>query len=162
MRRLTGVAVAIACACISPVVAQEAPNTNPVTRLDNITAMTCTFPASTRVAWAKDGGAPTATVRGGAALTVKVQEIDSDVGTAVITAPTQADASVQVYGWNLHVLEPSRTGRMLMLTVFGRESSAGKLKAAYTRTDYLPVDLPGFVSEPEASQYYGECEVVRG
>lgn len=161
MKKLTAIAVAIASCIASTALAQEPANTNPVTRLDNVVGLTCTFPASTRVTWGKGDAPPTATVRGGSPLTLKVGEIDADVGTAVITAPTMADASVQVYGWNLHVLEPSRSGRMLMLTVFGRESSGGKLKAAYTSTDYLPVDLPGFVTEPTATQYYGECEVTR-
>jgi hypothetical protein len=161
MKRLTLIALAIASCAAAAVSAQEPANTNPATRLDNITAVSCTFPASTRVGWGKDGAPPTANVRGGSPLVVKVQEIDPDLGMAVITSPTNADASVQVYGWNMHILEPSRSGRMLMLTIFGRESSGGKLKATYTRTDYLPVDLPGFITEPDASQYYGECEVTR-
>lgn len=163
MNRLTCVAVAIACSCIGvgTASAQEAPNTNPVTRLDNITAVTCTFPASTRVTWGKDAAPPTATVRGGQPLTVKVEQIEPGDGMGVITAPTMADAIVQLYGWNLHVMEPSRSGRLLMLTIFGRESVGGKLKAAYTTTDYLPVDLPGFITEPTAAQYYGECDVIR-
>ena len=163
MQTLTYTAVVLAAVlCLSPDAAAQDPlNSNPVTKLDNIKAASCTFPASARVNWPKDGTAPTATVRSGSPMTIRVQEIDSDSGTAVIMAPTKADASVQVYGWNLHVLEPSRSGRMLMLTIFGRESAGGKLKAAYTRTDYLPIELPGFVTEPEVVQYYGECEVTR-
>lgn len=160
MNKLTSVTLAAAVACVASVAAQEPENKNPVTRLDNIKGLVCTFPAGAQGGWATDG-TMSARVRQGGVLTVKVERIDTADGVGAITAPTQADAIVQLYGWNLHVLEPSRSGRMLMLTVFGRESTAGKLKAAYTRTDYLPVDLPGFKSEPEAAQYYGECEVTR-
>jgi hypothetical protein len=161
MKKLTLLTLAAAIASLASVAAQDGPaNTSPVTRLDNIKALTCTFPAGAQGTWATDGSI-TARIRQGGPLTVKVERMDPQDGVAAITAPTQADALVQLYGWNLHVMEPSRSGRMLMLTVFGRESKDGKLKATYTRTDYLPVDLPGFKSEPESAQYYGECEVMR-
>lgn len=148
------------------VTAQDAPaaeNRNPVTRLDNIRTLTCTFPISTVASFQKDGSTPTARLRpvGGPVLTVKVENMDASGGLGEFTAPVKADGLVQQYGWNMHVMDASRAGRMMLLTVFGRESKDGKLKATYTRTDYLPVDLPGFVTEPDSSQYYGECEVTR-
>jgi hypothetical protein len=167
MRKWTRVAIAVASLCVAAVAAaQDSPaaeNKNPVTRLDNITALTCTFPVSSIGSWGKDDAPPTARVRaaGGPVLTVKVEKLDPPGATGEITAPTRAEAIVQQYGWNMHIMEPSRSGRMLMLTVFGRVSTGNKLKAVYTRTDYLPVDLPGFISEPEAAQYYGDCEVTR-
>ena len=34
-----------------------------------------------------------------------------------------------------------------------------KFRAVHSRHDYLPMSLPGYVSEPSVSQNYGECEV---
>ena len=159
MRIFTVVASVIVVAC-SAVTAHAQANDNPITELAGIKRLTCTFPIAATVSWSKEG-VPSIRIRETSVLTVRVAEIDTADGTAVITAPTQADGSAQLYGWNLHIMEPSRSGRMLMLTVFGRESKDKRLKAVYTRTDYLPVDLPGFSSEPEATQYHGDCEVGR-
>ena len=159
MRKLTVVVSALILVCGAASAHAQA-NDNPVTELAGIKRLTCTFPVAASVTWSKEG-VPSIRLRENSILTVRVQEIDTADGTAVITAPTQADGSAQLYGWNLPIMEPSRSGRMLMLTVFGRESKDKKLKAVYTRTDYLPVDLPGFSSEPEATQYHGDCEAGR-
>ena len=159
---VTAVVLSLSLASVSAQEQEAAENRNPLTRLDNVIALSCTFLTSTQVQWAKDGtiGARIRPV-GGATLSVKVQNIDTSGGLAEIVSPQKADALVQQYGWNLHVMEASRSGQMRMLTVFGRESTMGKLKAVYSRTDYLPIDLPGFVTDPDAVQYYGECEVTR-
>jgi hypothetical protein len=52
-------------------------------------------------------------------------------------------------------------GSLTITTVFSQESRNRKLKAVYTRTDYLPISMPGFASQPEVSQQYGECEAGR-
>lgn len=167
MTKLTGLVAALACACLPLAAAAQDPpaaeNRNPITRLDNITSLNCTFPVSTVATFAKDGSTPTARLRpvGGPVLTVRVENMDASGGLGDFTAPQKTEAAVQQYGWNMHVMDASRSGRMMLLTVFGRESTAGKLKAVFTRTDYLPVDLPGFITEPDSSQYYGECEVTR-
>jgi hypothetical protein len=138
-------------------------NKNPITRLDNITGVTCTFPVSVNVTWGKDAAPPTTRVRaaGGPVLTVKVESLDPAGATGEFTSPSRAEAVVHQYGWNMHIMEPSRTGRMMLLTIFGRVSTGERLKAVFSRSDYLPIDLPGFASEPDASQYYGDCEVTR-
>ena len=133
---------------VAAVAAQDPPaaeNRNPVTRLDNIKTLTCSFPISAIASFPKDGSTPTARIRpvGGPVLTVKVENMDASGGLGEFTAPVKADGLVQQYGWNMHVMDASRSGRMMLLTVFGRESKDGKLKATYSRTDYLPVDLPG-------------------
>lgn len=148
------------CVTLVAAVNAQQENSNPVTRLDDIKSLSCTFTARTQVAWQKDGTVATKAQDTAPMLSVRVRLNVGD-GTGEFLAPSQAEAVVQQYGWNMHVLEPSRSGRMTMLTVFGRVSREGKLKAVYTRTDYLPVDLPGFISEPDATQYYGECEATR-
>jgi hypothetical protein len=167
MNKWIGVAVVVAVVGIARVVSAQDPsipdNKDPLTRLDNITGVTCTFPVSTSVTWGKEAAPPTTRVRaaGGPVLTVKVESLDPAGATGEFTAPSRAEAVVQQYGWNMHIMEPSRTGRMMLLTLFGRVSTGQRLKAVYSRSDYLPIDLPGFASEPEASQYYGDCEVTR-
>ena len=69
------------------------------------------------------------------------------------------DVNVQVYGWNIHFLEAGASGRMAITTVFAQTSTGNKLKAVHSRTDYLPIDLPGFKSQPEVAQFYGDCEI---
>ena len=50
------------------------------------------------------------------------------------------------------------TGSVNITTVFSQEARDKKMKAVHSRHDYLQMSLPGFVSEPTVSQYYGECE----
>jgi hypothetical protein len=148
------VAVCLTCAALAQVPA------TPTIDLTTITSLNCTFATGAQVVWAKDGTI-SVKVKEGAVLNVTIRKIDAADGTAELVSPNQAEGIVQVYGWNMHILEASRSGRMLITTVFGREGRDKKLKAVHTRTDYLPIDLPGFTSEPEATQYYGECEAGR-
>jgi len=158
----TCAAIALACICATaaPFAQEAAENRNPVTRLDDIKALDCTFTARSQVSWAKDGTPSTKAMDTAPVLNVKVK-INAGEGTGQFLVPSEAEAVVQQYGWNMHIMEPSRSGRLTMLTVFGRVSRDNKLKAVHTRTDYLPVDLPGFINEPEATQYYGECTPTR-
>jgi hypothetical protein len=64
-------------------------------------------------------------------------------------------------GSNLHIMDLRSSGSLTITTVFGQETKDGKLKAVHTRTDYLQMSLPGFLSEPEVAQYYGDCEIVQ-
>jgi hypothetical protein len=50
-------------------------------------------------------------------------------------------------------------GGLNITSVFQQVSRDQKLKAVYTRVDYLPISLPGYITQPEVSQHYGECEV---
>jgi hypothetical protein len=130
--------------------------------LANITALKCTFPVSTRVVWNKDG-VPEPAIKTTGVLTVEINEIDAADGSAIVGTVSTGnhDVNVQVYGWNMHFLEASRGGRIAVTTVFAQYSTGTKLKAVHTRTDYLPIDLPGFKSEPEVAQYYGDCDATR-
>ena len=158
MTRICGVTAAV-IGCLTSAALAQAPAA-PTIDLSTITSLNCTFTVGAQVVWAKDG-TPSTKVKEGPVLNVTIRKIDSADGTAELVTPNQAEGIVQVYGWNMHILEASRSGRMLITTVFGREGHDKKLKAVHTRTDYLPIDLPGFISEPEATQYYGECEASR-
>jgi hypothetical protein len=147
--------------CLGFAAVAHAQTTNdPDIELANIKTLDCTFKIGAQGTFAKDGTV-SARVKDGPELNVRIRNIDAADGVAELVSPTAADAIVQLYGWNLHIMEASRGGRFLMTTVFGRESENKRLKAVYTRTDYLPIDLPGFISEPEATQYYGDCAVTR-
>ena len=58
-------------------------------------------------------------------------------------------------------MERTLQGSLSVTTVFSIESTPGKLRAVRSRHEYLKISLPGFVSEPAVSQYYGECVATR-
>jgi hypothetical protein len=62
---------------------------------------------------------------------------------------------------SLHFMERSVTGTLNITTVFVGEPNAKVFRAVHARHDYLPMSLPGFVSEPSVSQHYGTCEVTK-
>ena len=55
----------------------------------------------------------------------------------------------------------SGTGTLNITTVFVGEPNARVFRAVHARHDYLPMSLPGFVSEPSVSQHYGTCEATK-
>lgn len=130
---------------------------NPLT---SVRALKCTFPVSAAGTW--ENGEATAQVRRTGILTFQFNEIDTQESTANVAGLTSSSHIVaQLSGWNLHFLDIRPTGSLAITTVFGQESREKKLKAVHTRTDYLPVSIPGFVARPDVFQYYGDCEVVR-
>jgi hypothetical protein len=58
-------------------------------------------------------------------------------------------------------MERSVTGTLNITTVFVGEPNAKTFRAVHARHDYLPMSLPGFVSEPSVSQHYGTCEAIK-
>jgi len=129
--------------------------------LVSIRALKCVFPTSTVSTWKE--GKPEPRIRTTGTLTVEISEVNADDGSAMVGSVSTGShpVNVQVYGWNMHFLEVSRGGRMAVTTVFAQYSTGERLKAVHSRTDYLPIDLPGFKSEPEVAMYYGDCEVSR-
>ena len=129
-----------------------------------VKTLTCTFSLSVVATWAE--GEPKVTPRTGGTLTVKIVDIDTGDGSARIEGKDERPVA-QLSGWNLHILDMQAAGALNITTVFSQESKpgptpgTGKLKAVQTRTDYLPVTLPRYVSSPTVSQYYGECEATR-
>jgi hypothetical protein len=62
---------------------------------------------------------------------------------------------------SLHFMERSVTGTLNVTTVFSGEPGARTFRAVHTRHDYLPLSLPGYLSEPSVSQHYGVCETTK-
>lgn len=137
--------------------AAQVSSTAPV--LANIKSLTCTFPVTVAGTW--ENGEPSAAIKKTAVLTFKFDQIDVTESSARFVGPTAAPEHVvaQLSGPNLHFMDIRPSGSLSITTVFAQVSRDQKLKAVYTRTDYLPISLPGFVSQPEVSQRYGECEV---
>ena len=127
--------------------------------LADVTSLACSFPISATAGW--EDGEPQARVRKGPVLMFEYVDIDTSVSTArVIGLSTEGNLVVQLHGANLHFLELRTTGSINITTVFSQESRDKKLKAVHARADYLPIDIPGFVNDPEVSQHYGECEIT--
>jgi hypothetical protein len=56
----------------------------------------------------------------------------------------------------------SRLGGLAVTSVFARESRDGKLKAMHSRSSFVPASVKDDSTEPEAQQYYGDCEATYG
>jgi hypothetical protein len=130
---------------------------NPLT---GVTSLSCTFPASVSTTW-KDGE-PEVVVKKVPVLTFTIDQIDVQEGSArMVGVASGQHVTASLSGSNLHIMDLRSSGSLTITTIFGQESKDGKLKAVHTRTDYLRYSVPGFVSQPEISQHYGDCEVKR-
>ena len=160
MRRLCFALAALVFAAALPAAAQRAAGPpRPTNLLETAKRLRCTFVVSAHGTWAK--GEPQAQTKSGGMLVQEFSDINPQESMAVVKGAAQTSEIVaQLRGWNLHFLDVRSTGALIVTTVFGQESRDGKLKAAYTRADYLPVEIPGFASSPEVSQHYGECEIL--
>ena len=131
---------------------------NPLT---GVKALKCRFSIYAVGAWAKQTQEPGAQVRQPETLTLEIDEIDTDSGSGRVTGTAgPAEVTALLTLSSLHFMERSVTGTLNITTVFSQEARDKKMKAVHSRHDYLQMSLPGFVSEPTVSQYYGECEVV--
>jgi len=130
-------------------------------RLPGVKRLKCQFTASAGGSWTN--GEPQARVKNTGVLSVEFSEIDTDESSARTGSVASGTNHIvaQLRGWTLHFLDAEPDGGLNVTTVFSRESRDKKLKAVHTRTKYLPISVPGFVAEPEASQYYGECEILQ-
>jgi len=125
--------------------------------LSKVKTLKCVFPVYASGSW--KNGEPQAQSKTGQ-LSIQIDSIDVQDGSArFVGAGEAAHINVQLSGWSLHFLETGNTGSVNITTVFSQESRAKKIKAVHSRHDYLQMSLPGFVSEPTVTQYYGECEV---
>jgi hypothetical protein len=130
---------------------------NPLT---GVTSLACTFPASVTTVWT--AGEPQVTVKKSPVLTFQIDQIDTQEGSArMVGVASGSHVTASLSGSNLHIMDLRSSGSLTITTIFGQESRDGKLKAVHTRTDYLRYSVPGFISQPEVSQHYGECEVMR-
>lgn len=131
--------------------------------LQSIKALKCIFAITSRGTWSKEG-VPQPQIRKSGVLTVEITEINVSAGSAMVgTTSGNHDVTAQIVeGKALYFLEVNRGGRLAITTVLSEYSSGAKLKASYSRHDYLPIDLGTiFKSEPEVAGYYGDCEVTR-
>lgn len=126
--------------------------------LSTATEISCTFPVMSAGDWAKDG-APSSEVKK-SDFTLVYQSIDTQDGTAQVKGMSgNFYITVRVVGGHLHLLTTDSGGPVYMTTVFNSPAHKGKYKAAHSRHEFTPVQLPGFTSRPE--QYVGECELVK-
>ncbi len=126
-----------------------------------IKSLKCRFSIYTSGSWTK-ALEPQAQVRQPETLMLDVDEIDTDSGSARVTGTAgPADVTALLTISSLHFMERSVTGTLNITTVFASDPGAKTFRAVYTRHDYLPMNLPGFQSEPSVSQHYGVCDAVK-
>jgi hypothetical protein len=125
-------AMAAMMAVAIPTVFAQGTDKNP---LAQVKSLKCQFSIYSSGSW--KNGEPQAQIRQPEQLTLDVDEIDTDSGSARVT------------------------GTLNITTVFVGEPNAKTFRAVHARHDYLPMSLPGFVSEPSVSQHYGTCEVIK-
>jgi hypothetical protein len=125
-----------------------------------VKSLKCKFPVYSTGSW--KNGEPQAQVKQAQEFSLQIDEIDVDGGTANVHATAgliHVTALLTVS--SLHFMERSVTGTLNITTVFVPESGAQQARAVHSRHDYLPMSIPGFVSEPTVSQNYGTCELGR-
>lgn len=128
--------------------------------LASIKTLKCTFSVQSRATWVD--GVPQAQIRMGPTLTFQYNEVNPSESSANVEGlASEGHVVVQLVGANMHFLEMKNTGGLMLTTVFGQVTTNRKLKAIYTRADFLPISVPGFENSPEVSQHYGECEILQ-
>lgn len=125
--------------------------------LAQVKSLKCQFSIYSSGSW--KNGEPQAQIRQPEQLSLDIDEIDTDSGSARVTGTSgPADVVSLLTVSSLHFMERSVTGTLNITTVFVGEPNAKTFRAVHARHDYLPMSLPGFVSEPSVSQHYGTCE----
>src|SRR5262245_28183496 len=154
LTRVTAMAPIMAVALVA---SAQSVDKNP---LAQVKSLKCRFSIYTSASW--KNGEPQAQIRQPEQLTLDVDEIDTDSGSARVTGTSgPADVVSLLTVSSLHFMERSVTGTLNITTVFVGEPNAKTFRAVHARHDYLPMSLPGFTSEPSVSQHYGLCEVVK-
>jgi hypothetical protein len=124
-------------------------------RLSKVTALKCTFSTMAGSDW-KNGEGTIATKP--AKLTVSFNEVDVEAGSAEAVGDSgKSHITVRALGSYLHFMQLDPYGALYITTVFDKETRGGKLQAAHSRHEYLPIAVPTLTSRPE--QYIGECEI---
>jgi hypothetical protein len=153
--------LAVALALADVLVASGQQRVAPPNPLNFVKSLKCTFMTSASAKW-MDGEPQVAVRKSTGVLSLTIQDIDPAEGSATISgAGGTAFVTVKLTGSNLHFIDMRAGGAVTLTTVFSQESKDKRLKAVHTRTDYLQMSLPGFLSEPEVAQYYGDCEIVQ-
>lgn len=124
-------------------------------RLSKVTALKCTFSTMAVSDW-KSGEGAIATKP--AKLTVSFNDVDVEAGSAEAVGDSgKSHITVRALGSYLHFMQLDPYGALYVTTVFDKETRGGKLQAAHSRHEYLPIAVPTLTSRPE--QYIGECEI---
>ncbi len=124
-----------------------------------VKSLKCAFPVYAVGSW--KAGEPLAQAKTNQQFSLEVDEIDAEGGTARVSGtsgPVHVTALLTVS--SLHFMERTVTGTLNVTTVFAPAGDNLHLRAVHSRHDYLPMSIPGFVSEPTVSQSYGICEVT--
>ena len=130
--------------------------------LESIKRLKCSFSAATSGTW--ENGEPLAKTQqapNGASITIT--NIDVQDGTAEVGGGgfrSGNSVNVKLAGTNLHFLDIGLNGSLTVVTVFAKETHDGRLQAVYSHAAYVQ-NGPGATSQPEAAQYYGDCEATR-
>jgi hypothetical protein len=141
----------------------DAPAQDPSqSRLALIRSLRCVFSAAASGTW--EGGTVAVRARTGVTLRVEIQAIDTRDGAAVLSGVPEAASFLvaQLSGWTLHFVQTSATGGLSVTSVFARESRDGRLKAMHSRSSFVPAGAQDTLTEPDAQQYYGDCEATYG
>ncbi len=150
---LTALTVVV-CLGAPRALAQSSTEKNP---LAQVKSLKCTFAVYSVGSW--KNGEPQAQIREAAQFSLAIDEIDTDSGSGRVSGtsgPVEVTALLTVS--SLHFMERSVTGTLNVTTVFVGAATAKKFRAVHSRHDYLPMSIPGYVSEPSVSQNYGSCE----
>jgi hypothetical protein len=135
------------------------PAKSPQALLAGARSIACEFPVAVMTEWVN--GEPQPRITRTTTLTISFDQIDVQESSARAVYSTAGPEPIvaQLSGANLHFVDIKPSGSLSITTVFAQESHPMRLKAVYTRTDYLPVEIPGFATAPEVSQRFGECQV---
>jgi hypothetical protein len=159
LTRLSALTVAATAAVVltSHVTLAQGTDKNP---LAQVKSLKCRFSIYSSGSW--KNGEPQAQIRQPEQFSLDVDEIDTDSGSARVTGTSgPSDVVSLLTVSSLHFMERSVTGTLNITTVFVGEPNARVFRAVHARHDYLPMSLPGFVSEPSVSQHYGTCEATK-
>jgi hypothetical protein len=134
---------------------------SPQALLAGAKSISCEFPVAVLTEWVN--GEPQPKISRATTLKIAFDQIDTQESSARAIYSTAGPEPIvaQLSGANLHFVDIRPSGSLTITTVFAQESHPMKLKAVYTQTDYLPIEIPGFATAPEVSQRFGECQVVQ-
>jgi hypothetical protein len=141
--------------------AAPAQNATPAA-LAAVTQLRCRFPIVALGAWSS-GVAIVPRIKTDVILSFNLYAIDAQGGSAhLVGGPTAPEVFVvaQSSAWGMHFIENESTGTISLTSVFMPPGPGGKFRAVHARSSYLPVALPGSISDPSIAQYAGECEPV--
>jgi hypothetical protein len=148
-------AVLLAALVAGPAPLAQSTDKNP---LAGVKSLKCKFPVYVVGAW--KNGESQAQVKQAQEFSLEFDQINTEDGDARVTGTagaTHITALLTVS--SLHFMERSVLGTLNITTVFTGDATARRLRAVHSRHDYLPMSLPGYVSEPTVSQNYGYCDV---